>query len=147
MQSFNIQHLRLAARLTRWIAPVLACGLIALATATGTAVAQQSEPVRFVEAGLVSNFPESIKFHASIDTELEVEDIRVRFGGGHGDKNRYNYLDLDRGQGSLMNGELDWMFNNTGRYIPPGSIVQFHFEVLDADGNRAPVTGLRDDNA
>ena len=135
MQSLNILPPRLAARLTRFLAPVLACGMIALATATGTVLAQQSEPVRFVDAGLVSNFPESIKFHASIDTELEVEDIRVRFGVGHGDKNRYNYLDLDRGQGSLINGELDWMFNTTGRYIPPGSIVQFHFEVLDAGGN------------
>ena len=46
-----------------------------------------------------------------------------------------------------MNGELDWMFNTTGRYIPPGSIVQFHFEVLDADGNEHLSQDLRDDNA
>lgn len=95
----------------------------------------QQPAVRFIDAGLVSDFPEALKFHASIETELEVEDIRVRFGVGHGDKNRYNYLDLDRGGGVLIEGELEWSFNITGRYIPPGSVVRFHFEVLDDDGN------------
>ena len=95
----------------------------------------QEQAVRFIDAGLVSEFPEAIKFHASVETDLEVEDIRVRFGVGHGDKNRYNYLDLDDGVGSLINGELEWSFNTTGRYIPPGSVVRFHFEVLDTEGN------------
>ena len=135
MHSFNIRPMKPATRLSRFLLPAIVCGLAALTTTASAVLAQPSEPVRFVEAGLVSDFPESIKFHASIDTDLEVEDIRVRFGVGHGDKNRYNYLDLDRGGGSLVEGELDWMFNTTGRYIPPGSIVRFHFEVLDTDGN------------
>ena len=135
MKLLNNRQQKLAVQLSRFLAPAFVCGIIAVAATTSTAFAQQSDPVQFVDAGLVSNFPESIKFHASIDTQLEVEDIRVRFGVGHGDKNRYNYLDLDQAAGTLMNGELDWMFNTTGRYIPPGSIVRFHFEVLDAEGN------------
>lgn len=135
MQLLNIKRSTPALRLSVFVVVATTCAIVALATLTGTAMAQQSEQVQFVEAGLVSNFPQSIKFHAAIDTELEVEDIRVRFGVGHGEKNRYNYLDLDRGGGTLVDGELDWMFNTTGRYIPPGSIVRFHFEVLDTDGN------------
>ena len=107
--------------------------------ATNSASAQTaSDAVRFVDAGLESNFPTSLRFHAQVETDLEVEDIRVRFGVGHGEKNRYNYLDLDRstvGGGTLIDGELEWSFNITGRYIPPGSVIRFHFEVLDADGN------------
>lgn len=124
-----------ARRLSPYVVAMSALAIVIVATVTGAVSAQQPELVRFIDAGFVSDFPTSIKFHAAIDTDLDVEDIRVRFGVGHGEKNRYNYLDLDRGDGSLVDGELDWMFNTTGRYIPPGSIVRFHFEVLDAEGN------------
>ena len=107
---------------------------VAVTAGVSSGAVGQAPAVRFVDAGLVSDFPDALKFHASVETELEVEDIRVRFGVGHGEKNRYNYLDLDRG-GSLIEGELEWSFNITGRYIPPGSVVRFHFEVLDDDGN------------
>lgn len=97
------------------------------------AVVAQSAPVTFLDGGMVSDFPSSVTFFASVDTELDIEDVRVRFGVGPSEKNRYSYLDLDRG-GSLVEGELEWTFHTSERYIPPGATVRFHFEVLDTDG-------------
>ncbi len=97
------------------------------------AVAQTS-PVSFIEIGMESQFPEGIRFFAEIDSDVEVEDVRVIFDVGDRNVTQYNYLEIPRGGQSLIDGELFINTNSPERYIPPGSVIKFQMEVLGADG-------------
>ena len=46
-----------------------------------SAVAQEP-PVRFLDGGLESNFPEDIRFYTSFESDIEIDDVRVRFTTG-----------------------------------------------------------------
>lgn len=95
----------------------------------------QDSPIRFSDVRLESNFPESIHFYASFETDLEIEDIRVRFSTGPGSTEQYDYLDLEERGTGLIDGELEWRVNTSARYVPPGAFVKYHFEVFAEDGN------------
>ena len=97
--------------------------------------AAQPSPVRFLDGGMESNFPESIRFHTSFESDVEIEDVRVRFSTGPATTGQYDYLDLDDKSASLINGELEWRVNTSARYMPPGTTVNFVFEALAEDGN------------
>ncbi len=118
--------------------------LFALITLAGTMVfgandsvsAQNApEPVRFLDGGLESSFPESIRFYASFESDIEVADVRVRFTSGPLTTGQYDYLDLSERSESLIDGELVWRVNTSARYMPPGTTVDFVFEAIDAEGN------------
>ena len=120
--------------------PIIALVFVALlATVTGFAndqsVAAQNPPVRFLDGGMESNFPESIRFYTSLESDVEIEDVRVRFSTGPATTGQYDYLDLDDKSASLINGELEWRVNTSARYMPPGTTVDFVFEAIAEDGN------------
>ena len=95
----------------------------------------QSEAVRFIDGGMTSSFPESIRFHTSFETDVEIEDVRVRFSTGPATTGQYDYLDVTERSASLMDGELEWRVNTSARYIPPGTTIDFVFEAIDTEGN------------
>ncbi len=99
------------------------------------AATAQNAPVRFMDGGLESNFPESIRFYTTFESDTEISDVRVRFSTGPITTGQYDYLDLDETSGSLIEGELVWNVNTSTRYIPPGTTVDFLFEAIDEDGN------------
>ena len=111
---------------------LLAASAVLITDKTATA---QSEPVRFIDGGLESNFPEDIRFYASFESDIEIADVRVRFSTGPITTGQYDYLDLTERSESLIDGELIWRVNTSPRYIPPGTTVDFVFEAIDADGN------------
>ena len=112
--------------------------ILLVAAALGT-IAQpanaQTQPVRFIDGGLESAFPENIRFYASFETDIEIIDVRVRFSTGPITTGQYDYLDLTERSESLIDGELLWRVNTSARYMPPGTTVDFVFEAIDADGN------------
>ena len=95
----------------------------------------QESPVRFLDGGLESNFPEDIRFYTSFETDVEIDDVRVRFTTGPATTGQYDYLDLTERSESLIDGELIWRVNTSARYLPPGTTVDFVFEAIDEDGN------------
>ena len=111
---------------------LLAASVVLITDKTATA---QSEPIRFIDGGLESNFPEDIRFYASFESDIEIADVRVRFSTGPITTGQYDYLDLTERSESLIDGELIWRVNTSPRYIPPGTTVDFVFEAIDADGN------------
>ena len=113
---------------------VAALGFAAMFIGAGPSVAQ-SEPVRFLDGGMESNFPESVRFYTSFESSVEVEDVRVRFSTGPITTGQYDYLDFTERSESLIDGELEWRVNTSARYMPPGTTVDFVFEVIDTDGN------------
>ena len=99
-----------------------------------SATAQES-PVRFLDGGLESNFPEDIRFYTSFESDVEIDDVRVRFNTGPITTGQYDYLDLTERSESLIDGELIWRVNTSARYLPPGTTVDFVFEAIDEEGN------------
>ena len=95
----------------------------------------QEPPVKFIDGGLESNFPEDVRFYATFETDIEIEDVRVRFTTGPITTGQYDYLDLEERSDSLIDGELIWRVNTSNRYMPPGTTVDFIFEVIAKDGN------------
>ena len=95
----------------------------------------QQPPVKFIDGGLESNFPEDVRFYATFETDIEIEDVRVRFTTGPITTGQYDYLDLEERSDSLIDGELIWRVNTSNRYMPPGTTVDFIFEVIAKDGN------------
>lgn len=119
------------------IIAILAVALFAtLANLTsGQPSVAQSSPVRFLDGGMESNFPESIRFYTTFETDVEIDDVRVRFSTGPITTGQYDYLDINDESGSLIEGELEWRVNTSARYIPPGTTVDFVFEAIDKEGN------------
>lgn len=116
-------------------ATTLALFAVAAIAMIGQSAEAQSPPVRFLDGGLVSNFPEDIRFHASFETDIDIVDVRVRFTTGPATTGQYDYLDLTERTESLFDGELIWRVNTSARYMPPGTTIDFVFEAIDEDGN------------
>ena len=95
----------------------------------------QEPPVRFLDGGLESNFPEDIRFYTSFESDIEIDDVRVRFTTGPATTGQYDYLDLTQRSETLIDGELLWRVNTSARYLPPGTTVDFVFEAIDEEGN------------
>ena len=95
----------------------------------------QEAPVRFLDGGLESNFPKDIRFYTSFESDVEIDDVRVRFTTGPATTGQYDYLDLTERSEALIDGELLWRVNTSARYLPPGTTVDFVFEAIDEEGN------------
>ncbi len=108
---------------------------IAAIAAAGQSVQAQTPPVRFIDGGLESNFPEDIRFYASFESDIDIVDLRVRFTTGPLTTEQYDYLDLTERTEPLIDGELIWRVNTSARYMPPGTTIDFVFEALDEEGN------------
>ena len=85
-----------------------------------SATAQES-PVRFLDGGLESNFPEDIRFYTSFESDVEIDDVRVRFNTGPITTGQYDYLDLTERSESLIDGELIWREPPSISYSKPST--------------------------
>ncbi len=130
----KIRKFTLSTKLVGLLLVVASIGAGTLFAGAATTEAQ-SEAVRFIDGGMTSSFPESIRFHTSFETDVEIEDVRVRFSTGPETTGQYDYLDVTERSASLMDGELEWRVNTSARYIPPGTTIDFVFEAIDTEGN------------
>ena len=117
------------------VASTFALFAVAVIVTADRSAAAQSLPVRFLDGGLESNFPEDVRFYASFETDIEIVDVRVRFTTGPLTTEQYDYLELTERTAPLVDGELIWRVNTSARYMPPGTTIDFVFEALDEDGN------------
>ena len=84
-------------------------------------------------ADVVSEFPEGMRFSIEVESEAEVEEIAVKFRTGTQTREVYGYMEFD--EAKVVDSELFWRTNTSGRYIPPGTIIYYYFEIRDSDGN------------
>jgi hypothetical protein len=115
-------------------APLLILAAIVAGLVSNVPAEAQDFPVDFIDFGMESEFPEGIRFFATIETELDVEDVRVIFDVGERNVTQYNYLEIPAGSQSLIAGELFINTNTRERYIPPGAVIKYQLEVLAASG-------------
>lgn len=126
----NILH----TNMTRTAALILglSVAVVAIALAQSPRAEAQSGPVRFIDFGMESEFPEGIRFFAQVESDVPIEDIRVVYDVGVREVTQYNYMDIS-GE-SLVDGELFVITNTPERYIPPGAIISYSLEVFVVGG-------------
>ncbi len=109
---------------------VLLLTLITLLPATSARA--DDGTIEIISTSVVSEFPEGIRFSLEAKSDKEIETVAVRFKIGQQTAGAYNYLDFE--QGTLIDSELFWRTNTSVRYIPPGTVIRYSFEVEDVDG-------------
>ena len=100
----------------------------------GTPLFAQEEPLRVVSSSVTSEFPEGFRFRVEVAGQSEISTIAVRFRTGQQAIGAYDYLNFEKG--TLVDSELFWRTNTVARYIPPGTIITYNFEIEDAEGAR-----------
>ncbi len=86
-----------------------------------------------VSDSVVSEFPEGMRFSLKVEGNNEIEEISVRMKVGQSENTVYEYLEFN--QDTLIESELFWRTGVRGKYIPPGTIITYHFEITDIEGN------------
>lgn len=98
--------------------------------------------VEIISASAVSEFPEGIRFSLKLESDEKIQEVAVRFKVAGLGSSQYNYLDLDDlGAGStrasLVAGEYFVRKNTRATYSPPGTVVDYFFEITDVNGEIA----------
>ena len=122
-------------RFTRFIIPAaLIAAVCAAAAAFALAVAWADEhAIEIVSAEVESEFPAGMRFSVDARSESAIDEIAVRLRIGQRTRGVYEYFEFD--ESPSVETELLWRTNSRGRYIPPGTIITYNFEITDADGN------------
>ena len=122
-------------RPTKWaFVRLLLVAAVAAAVFGGSGMAAADGHVRVISSGAESMFPDALRFYAEVESDVPIDDIRVRYTVGDRPTTQYNYLDLPRDAGRLVNGEYLHRISNSQSYIPPGAVVNFNFEIYDEAG-------------
>ena len=129
--------------MSRWIpnsaAPVLAILLAALLLFVVTVPVSADEgsaeeaPIRVLSFSVTSEFPEGFRLKLQVETEQDITLMAARFTVGQQTTGVFEYIEFEGGK--LVDGELFWRTNTSSRYIPPGTIITYSFEIQDAEGN------------
>ncbi|MCL0029051.1 hypothetical protein M1N23_02770 [Dehalococcoidia bacterium] len=127
-------------RMTRddYIFPAIRLVLLGLAAlvvvvAFSPELSAENEKISVISTSLISEFPEGMRFRAEVRGTNEITEIAVRFQVGQRTRGLYEYLDFEKS--NLVDSELFWRTNTSSRYIPPGTIITYDFEIKDATGN------------
>ena len=107
--------------------------LLADATPARVFAEGEDENIKVVSANAVSEFPEGMRFSVEVESDKEIEEISVRLKVGQNENTVYEYFEFD--QADLIESELFWRTGVRGKYIPPGTIITYYFEVIDIEGN------------
>ena len=115
--------------------------IVALAAALSVAIAinmtgntvTAAEAIRVLDTSVVSEFPDGMRFTAQVEGDHEIAEVAVRFRIGQQTRGAYEYLEFE--QATLVDSELFYRTDTSARYIPPGTIIRYNFEIVDAEGN------------
>ena len=124
--------------LARRSLPILilaACAIAAACAAFASAppASAHSDGITVASSSVVSEFPEGMRFSIEAESDHEIEEIAVKFRSGTQEREVYGYMEFDSAK--AVDAELFWRTNTSGRYIPPGTIIYYYFEISDAEGN------------
>lgn len=139
----RLRRLRLGAAALRrggmWAVVLAACLLCAGSVVAPRAWAQGGGGITLLSSDAVSEFPDGMRFTADIDGPADIAEVAVRLRVGQRTSGSYEYLELDDARttdGDAARASLFYRTNTSARYIPPGAIIAYSFEIEDADGNR-----------
>ena len=90
--------------------------------------------IRVVSSSVTSEFPEGLRYRVDVSGDNEITSVAVRFRIGQQTRGAFEYLEHD--PGLVIESELFWRTNTGARYIPPGTIIYYNFEIEDSEGER-----------
>ena len=93
----------------------------------------EGDHIRVLSADVVSEFPEGMRYSIEVEADNEIEEISVRMKVGRNENTVYEYFEF--GKAALVDSELFWRTGVRGKYIPPGTIIKYRFEIIDVEGN------------
>ena len=113
---------------------------VALAALSALAVVLGASPMAFAEGdelkivsnNVVSDFPDGVIFRVTAKGPDPVEEIRVFLRPLGSDRSTYGYLDIQ--SGTEVSGEYFMSTDSTATHAPPGSLIEYSYEVRDAAG-------------
>ena len=93
-----------------------------------------SEPsFSIVRQGAESKFPEGVRFFLEVNSIKPITDIRVYFEK-MGQSSRRSYRSLEFEEGTSVSAEFLMRSGSGGQYIPPGTRIEYFFEIYDDAG-------------
>ena len=117
--------------------------VVALLVAAGawlpfaTTASANTGDIEVLSSSATGEFPEGIRFELRAQSSERIEEIAVRLRIGQRTFGEYEYMDLEP---TSSNGRTDasllFRTDTAARYIPPGTIVKYFFEIADEDGNQ-----------
>lgn len=113
----------------------LVAAFVGLLLMTGNTVLAQSGDIEVVSSSVTSEFPIGMRYRLEATSSIEIEEIAVRFRIGEQTRGEYNYLEFEQ-SGELVDSELFFRTNTGARYVPPGTIIRYNFEIKDIEGNQ-----------
>jgi len=109
----------------------------------------EGETIEVKSSSVTSEFPNGFRIEVEASGDSEIKSIAIRVKIGQRTSGAYGYLcpagSLEASSGlrceglepaRLVNGELFWRTDTGSRYIPPGTIITYNFEIEDSKGAR-----------
>lgn len=115
-----------------YLVGAIAVGLLLLTSGGAEA---QSGGIEVISSSVTSEFPTGMRFRLEVRSDADIEEVAVRFRVGEQTRGEYNYLEIEQ-NGTLADSELFFRTNTGARYIPPGTIIRYNFEIIDVNGNQ-----------
>jgi len=81
---------------------------------------------------VTSEFPNGIRFKINVESDSVVDEIALRMRVGEQKSGVYEYFDIE--QSRSLSAELFWNTYSASKYIPPGTVISYSFEVTTVDG-------------
>lgn len=99
----------------------------------GAAAHAQGEGIEVLSQRAESDFPNGVKFFIKARSPDEIEEIRVFFTK-LGQTSRSGYRMVEFEPGKSISGESEILSGRSGEYIPPGTRIEYSFEIRDQAG-------------
>lgn len=118
-------------RRPRLILILVSCAIVAGALTSSAPAFAAAGVINVTSSNVVSEFPEGMRFSIEVESENEIDEIAVKFRSGTQEREVYGYMEFDSAK--VVDSELFWRTNTAGRYIPPGTIIYYYFEIRDVN--------------
>jgi len=117
----------------RYLTLIFAIGLLAVALISGSSALADEGGIEVVATGAESQFPDGVKFTITASSPEEIDEIRVFFRkANNSGVSAYRTVEFE--PGNLVVGESILASGGSAGYFPPGTRIQFSFEIRDKAG-------------
>lgn len=119
------------------VVAVLLIAGCALLLPFAASVRASSGGIALLSESVAGEFPDGIRFELRLTSEAAIQEIAARLRIGQRTFGEYEYLDVEplESDGSVS-ASLFFRTDTAARYIPPGTIIKYNFEIEDVDGGR-----------
>lgn len=83
--------------------------------------------------GVENQFPDGLRFYIEAESSSSIDEIRV-YVRKLGQSSRTTYRSVEFEPGNAVDGEVMFESKTSNEYIPPGTRLEYHFDIRTADG-------------